>query len=135
MTKRRRNLLTGLAVIAFLALLARDLLRHPGPTDMQGGFEEIGFVRNEQNKGGIIRIYAFSVADTANADYLGCGELLPYNDYSSMTRAYFFEPDSSADLSVLSIRLEPPHFDTVKFRPVAVYYKGEDGVGKVKKFN
>lgn len=132
MIRQRRNLLIGSAIIGFLALLSRDLLRQPGPSDMRGGFEEIAFVRNEQNKGGIIRIYAFSVADTTGADYMGCGELLPHNDYSSMTRAYFFEEGPSA---ALSLGLEPPHFDTVKFRPVAVYCKGEDGIGRVKKFN
>lgn len=130
MVKRYRKLLIGIATVAFIALLVRDILRHPGPSDLNGGFEEIAFVRNEQNQGSIIRIYTFRVADTVGADYMGCGELLPHNEYGSMTKAYFFEPGAPAPMS---IQLELPHFDTVKFRPVAVYYKGKDGVGRVKK--
>lgn len=130
MVRRYRKLLIGLAVVAFITLLIQDLLRHRGPADLKGGFEEIAFVRNEQNKGGIVRIYAFRVTDTVGADYMGCGELLPHNDYGSITEAYFFESGASAPMS---IQLEPPHFDTLQFRPVAVYTKGEDGVGRVKR--
>lgn len=130
LVKRQRKLLIGLAIVAFVAFLVLDLLRHPGPADLNGGFRKIAFVRNEQNKAGIIRIYGFSVTDTVGADYMGCGELLPHSDYGSITKAYFFESGLSAPVS---IRLEPPHFDTVKFRAVAVYSKGEDGVGRVKK--
>lgn len=130
MVKRYRKLLIGLAVAVFGALLVQDFLQRRGPADLKGGFEEIAFARNEQNKGGIVRIYAFSVADTIDADYLGCGELLPHNDYGSMTKAYFFEVGKPAPQS---LRLEPPHFDTAQFHPVAVYIKDKDGVGNVSK--
>src|SRR5690606_2557923 len=128
MARRYRKWLIGVAIIAFVSLFFVDLLRQPGPADLTGGFEELAFVRNEQNKGGIIRIYAFRVADTADADYMGCGELLPHNDYGSMTTAYFFAAGAPAPAS---LRLEPPHFATSRFRPVAVYQKGEDGLGRV----
>src|SRR5690606_7044262 len=104
-------------------LLVQDFMQRRGPADLKGGFEEIAFVRNEQNKGGIVRIYAFSVADTTGADYRGCGELLPYNDYGSITKAYFFQADKAAPTS---LQLEPPHFDTTRFHPVAVYLKNAD---------
>jgi|SRR5690606_20624537 hypothetical protein len=130
MNKRYRRGVIGLILIAFIALLAQDLLRHRGPTNLKGGFEEIAFVRNEQNKGGIVRIYAFRVTDTLGADYMGCGELLPHNDYGSVTTVYFFQSGTPAPSS---LQLEPPHFDTLKFRPIAVYTKGKDGVGRVKK--
>ena len=129
MVRRYRKWLIGLVVVAFVAFVVWDLLSTRGPGDLVGGFEEIAFVRNEQNKGGIVRIYAFRVADTAGADYMGCGNLLPHNDYGSRTTVYFFESDRPAPTS---LQLEPPHFDTVQFRPVAVYHKGDDGVGTVK---
>ncbi len=128
MVKRYRTLLIGLVVAVFGALLVHDFLQRRGPADLKGGFEEIAFARNEQNKGGIVRIYAFSVADTTDADYLGCGELLPHNDYGSTTKAYFFQAGKAAPTS---LQLEPPHFDTVRFHPVAVYLKSTDGVGNV----
>ncbi|MEC3878010.1 hypothetical protein [Parapedobacter sp. 10938] len=129
MVKRYRMLLIGLVIAVFGTLLVQDFLQRRGAADLKGGFEEIAFARNEQNKGGIVRIYAFSVADTVDADYQGCGELLPHNDYGSVTKAYFFQ---AGQATPQSLRLEPPHFDTVRFHPVAVYLKGKDGVGNVE---
>lgn len=132
MVKRYRKLLIILAVVVFGTLLVQDFLQRRGPADLRGGFEKIAFARNEQNKGGIVRIYAFRVADTTDADYQGCGELLPHNDYGSMTKAYFF---AAGEAAPQSLRLEPPHFDTVQFRPTAVYLKGKDGIGRVTEFH
>lgn len=121
-------MLIGLAAIVLAALAVWDVLQSHGPADVEGGFEEVAFARNEQNKGGIVRIYAFSVTDTISADYFGCGERLPHNDYGSLTKAFFFVSDKPVPPT---IELEPPHFDTLRFHPVAVYVKGKDGVGKV----
>lgn len=129
MIKRYRKWIIGLVVLAFIAVFVWDTVRQPGPADLRGGFEEIAFVRNEQNKGGIVRVYAFRVADTVGANYLGCGELLPHNDYGSTTTAYFFAAGAPMPSS---LQLEAPHFDTVQFRPMAVYRKAEDGVGRVE---
>lgn len=132
MMRRYRNLLVGFGVVVFIALVGRDLLRQRGPSDLKGGFEERAFARNEQNKGGILRVYAFSVGDTSEADYLGCGELLPHNAYGSTTTAFFF---ASGKPAPQSIQLEPPHFDTLQFTPVAVYIKGPDGLGSVTRLD
>lgn len=130
MVKRSRKWLIGLAVGVFCGLSVWEIFSNRGAGDLVGGFVEVAFVRNEQNKGGIIRIYAFSVSDTIDADYSGCGELLPHNQYGSVTTAYFFASRKPVpDL----LRLEPPHFDTTLYKPVAVYYRGEDGVGAVLK--
>lgn len=132
MVKRYRKWLLGLIIAVLCGLSVWDLLGNRGPGDLIGGFEEVAFVRNEQNKGGIIRVYAFSVADTIGADYIGCGNLLPHNDYGSITTAYFFE--SGKPIPDL-LDLEPPHFDTTRYQPVAVYNKGDDGVGKLHKIS
>src|SRR5690606_5995859 len=131
MVRRYRKLIIGAVVVLFGALLLQDFMQRRGPADLKGGFEEIAFARNEQNKGGIVRIYAFSVADTSDADYLGCGELLPHNAYGSMTKVYFFQAGKAVPKS---IQLESPHFDTAHFHPVAVYLKSTDGVGKVSTY-
>lgn len=115
----------------FVALLMVDAFRRPGLSDLKGGFEEISFIRNEQNKGGIIRIYAFVVADTTDAAYMACGELLPHNEYGSSTEAYFFAAGTPAPKS---LSLAHPHFDTLQFRPVAMYSKGADGAPRVIHF-
>ncbi len=132
MIRKYRKLLIALLVVVFAALVVRDLVQHRGPADLVGGFQEIAFARNEQNKGGIVRIYVFSVKDTTAADYEGCGALLPHNDYGSVTKAFFFAVDQFAPPSV---QLDPPHFDTVQFHPVAVYVKGKDGVGAVTRLD
>lgn len=131
MFKRYRTLLICLVIVVLGILLVQDFLQQRGPADLKGGFEEIAFVRNEQNKGGIVRVYAFRVTDTTDADYLGCGELLPHNDYGSVTKAYFF---LAGDATPESLLLEPPHFDTTRFHPVAVYLKNKDGIGNVSKY-
>lgn len=133
MRKRYRNWLIGLAIGAFIALVMQDLFNNPGPGDLPGGFEELAFVRNEQNKGGIVRIYAFRVSDTAGADYQGCGDLLPHNEYGSVTKVYFFDKNAASTSASAppKLQLDPPHFDTSQFHPVATYIKGEDGVGRV----
>jgi len=128
MIRKYRTLLIGLVVIVFAAFVVGDLLQHRGPADLKGGFREIAFARNEQNKGGIVRIYAFSVEDPTDADYLGCGELLPHNDYGSLTKAFFF---AAGTPTPDELTLEPPHFDTLQYHPVAVYIKGKDGTGSV----
>src|SRR5690606_17504927 len=115
----------------FIAFVLKDLMSNRGPADLQGGFEEIAFVRNEQNKGGIVRIYAFHVSDTVGADYQGCGDLLPHNEYGSLTKVFYFHKGTPAPTS---LRLESPHFDTLQFHPVAAYTKGEDGVGRVSTY-
>lgn len=128
MRTSNRRIVYGVVISVIIILVVWDVLRNPGPEDLQGDFTEIAFVRNEQNKGGIVRIYAFYVGDTVGADYQGCGDLLPHNDYGSMTKVYFFKKGQPVPES---LRLEPPHFDTLRYRPVALYTKGEDGVGRV----
>lgn len=132
MVGRYRKLLIGLAVAAFTTSVVYDLLRQRSPADLKGGFKEIAFARNEQNKGGIMRVYAFSVADIVDADFMGCGDLLPHNDYGSVTKAFFFASDKPAPPT---IQLESPHFDVGQFHPVAVYLKDKDGIANVARFD
>ena len=109
--------------------ILRDTLLQPSIRDVAGDFEEVAFVRNEQNKGGIVRIYAFTVSDTIHADYLACGNLLPHNEYGSVTMAYFFETGKPAPTKLL---LDSPHFDTDRFHATALYVKNEKGVATVR---
>ncbi len=129
--RQGRSLLLALAAAAGAALLLVDILTQRGVSDVAGGFEEIAFVRNEQNKGGIVRIYAFTVSDTAAADYLACGNLLPHNDYGSTTVAYFFEKGKPAPDR---LKLDSPHVDADRYRAIARYAKDERGVATVTRF-
>jgi hypothetical protein len=116
----------GLLILALLAMLiVYDSLRQPGIAELPGVFEQKAFVRNEQNKGGIVRIYIIQVQEPQKADYEACMDRLPYNEYGSSTTAYFFGPKDSIPLD---IQLEAPHFDRQRFPPLAVYIKDENGL-------
>lgn len=128
MTKQNRKWVFTIIIVGIAALIIQDTLNQTGPKDLPGGFEEVAFTRNEQNKGGIIRIYAFTVEDPSIADYQDCGDLMPHNDYASLTKVYFFQKGQPAPTT---LDLEPPHFDRQQYQPIAAYLKGEDGLGWV----
>lgn len=128
MKRRYRLSLLLLVLVLSGVFILRDILLQPGIHNVPGGFEERSFVRNEQNKGGIVRLYAFTVSDTAHADYLACGNLLPHNAYGSTTTAYFFEQGKPTPEK---LKLDTPHFDASRFRAIAVYVKNEKGVATV----
>lgn len=130
MKKRVLKWLFALPLIIIIAFMLRDTFTQEGITDLAGGFEEVAFVRNEQNKGGIIRIYAFTVTDSTNADYLACGNLLPHNEYGSTTKAYFFLSDTPFP-TVLN--LDTPHFDLKRYHPIAHYVRNEQTTATVRK--
>ena len=128
MKGRYRLWLLLLPLVLITVFILWDTLQQPGIRDVVGGFEEVAFVRNEQNKGGIVRIYAFTVSDTTHADYLACGNLLPHNEYGSTTTAYFFEKGKSAPNE---LQLDSPHFDTSRFHAIARYIRNEKGAATV----
>lgn len=106
--------------IALLLVLGYTLYRsfsQPGIDDLKGGFEEVAFVRNDQNKGGIVRIYAVSVADPSNAEYEACADLFPVNDYNSTTRIYFFDKKEPYPTT---LSLEAPYYDDEQFHAIHI---------------
>lgn len=129
MKKIPRKWLFAIPLIFLAAIILRDVFFQPGISELEGGFKEVAFVRNEQNKGGIVRIYAFTVADSASANYLACGDMLPHNEYGSSTTAYFF---LSNDPFPTTLQLDVPHFDIGQFHPVARYVRNEQGIATVQ---
>jgi len=94
-----------------------DAYSQPSIEDLPGGFEEVAFVRNENNKGGIIRIYAVTVKDQLNAQYDKCADLFPVNDYGSVTKIYFFDKSKPYPTS---LQLEDPHYDNSKYEAINI---------------
>ena len=87
-------------VIIFVILLAAawmiwDAVKQPGVQDLKGDFKELVFVRNEQNTGPVVRIYAVSVNDTLWQEMEKYGRLMPHTKYG-LTRVYFFKANSPA---------------------------------------
>ncbi|HLQ99036.1 MAG TPA: hypothetical protein VK102_01575 [Sphingobacterium sp.] len=104
-------------LILVLVYFIYDGFTQKGLKDVPGGFKEEAFVRNEQNKGGIIRIYAVSVADIQNAQYDEAADLFPVNDYASTTTVYFFDKNNGYPSE---LTLEPPHFDTTAYKAISI---------------
>lgn len=117
MKKSKKVWLVAIPLILILSYLIWDSYSQPTINDIPGEFEEVAFVRNEQNKGGIVRIYAVTVGDIANADFDACADLFPTNDYNSVTRIFFFDK-SKAFPTTLS--LESPFYDTTQYAAINI---------------
>jgi len=86
--KNKRALLWGFVVIA-LALMLWNVLSQPGTADLKGNFKEAAFIRNDQNTGPVIRVYAVTLSDTLWKQMNDYGNFMPYNKYGN-TKVYFF---------------------------------------------
>lgn len=107
----------AIVLVGFLILLIREFLSLPSAEKIPGAFNQTAFIRNENNMGSIISLYAFSTGDTTKADYIALGNLMPHNKSGGITTVYFFDNNQSP----AAISLDPPHFDTTVYKPLAIY--------------
>ncbi len=105
------------ALVLILLYAVWDSYSQPGIESLPGQFEEVAFVRNDQNKGGIIRVYAVTVGDIEKADYQACAELFPVNDFNSTTKVYFFDKHQPYPTT---LDIEPPHYDTKQYQAINI---------------
>lgn len=117
MKNSKKVWLLAIPLILILGYMIWDAYSQPSMKDIPGDFEEVAFVRNEQNKGGIERIYAVTVGDIANAKYEACAELFPTNDFNSVTRVFFFNKKKPYPTE---LSLDPPHYDTTKYEAINI---------------
>lgn len=110
----------GAALVLLVGYFVWDSYSQPDISSIKGRFEEVAFVRNEQNKGGIIRIYAVTVQDVYDANYEACAETFPVNDFGSYTKIYFFDKSKPYPTE---LSIEEPHFDTNAFQAVRIIKK------------
>jgi hypothetical protein len=86
--RNKKAILWSIVVIA-LGLILWTVFTQPGPADLKGNFKEVAFIRNEQNTGPVIRVYAVVVSDTLWKEMIDYGNFMPYNKYGNTT-VYFF---------------------------------------------
>ncbi len=86
--RNKKAILWAIVVIA-LGLVLWNVFTQPGPADLKGNFKEVAFIRNEQNTGPVIRVYAVTLSDTLWKEMINYGNFMPYNKYGN-TRVYFF---------------------------------------------
>ncbi len=124
--KNKKNYII-LAVILLIAVMIWNVASEPGIKDLAGNFKEVAFIRNEQNSGPVIRIYAVTVKGEPWAEMQQYGNYMPHTKYGT-TRIYFFRENKPypANLS-----LEEPHISPeMEENCLAIYEK--DGMSQVK---
>jgi hypothetical protein len=78
--------------VLVVGLIFYSLFKSENINSLDGGFEELAFVRNENNTGPINRVYAFSVRDTLWLEMQKHTDLLPHTKYGT-TKVYYFLHD------------------------------------------
>ena len=86
---KTKRVVLGAVVIIALVLVLWNVFTQPGPADLKGNFRQVAFIRNEQNTGPVMRVYAVTVTDTLWKEMTDYGNFMPYNKYGN-TRVYFF---------------------------------------------
>jgi hypothetical protein len=77
-----------LSVLIIIAIIW-NAITEPGIKDLKSNFKEIAFIRNEQNTGPVIRIYAVSLNSEDWKEMEQYGNYMPHTKYGT-TRIYFF---------------------------------------------
>lgn len=127
MAKRTYQILVFLLIAAAL-VFGYEIFFKSTDDGLQGGFERIAYVRNENNMGGTLSYYAYTVQDTANADYDRLADRLPHNKHYAITTIFFFDKQDSLPTT---LTVAPPHFDTLRYRPLATYIIHPSGNGEL----
>jgi hypothetical protein len=112
----------------FAAIMVYQYLQLDNSSDLKGGFERVSYVRNENNQGGIYQYYAYTVKDSADAEYLKMVEMLPLSGKTGLTTVYFFDKKG---LYPSELKLSSPHFDPI-FVPIKVFERDKVGVREVE---
>jgi hypothetical protein len=81
--------LIGAVVLIILFQIVSSSLSQPGLQQFEGKYEEIGFYRNENNTGPVLRIYAVRVLDSDSAWMKDFADAQPHTKYGK-TLVFFF---------------------------------------------
>lgn len=127
MAKKTYKILVFILIVAAL-VFGYEVYYGAGNDDVNGGFERVAYIRNENNMGGTLSYYAYTVADHKNADFEALANRLPHNKHYAVTTVFFFDKGHPAP-STLSVA--PPHFDTVRYHPIATYIIHPSGNGEL----
>lgn len=115
-----------IGILVLMALIIYSMFSQENIHDLQGDFQEVAYTRNENNTGPIIRIYAFTVADTIWTAMQQHTDLLPHTKYGT-TEAYYFLSKENAPQKM---NLKEPKFHP-KFEPFCIAKVVKDGMGNI----
>jgi hypothetical protein len=95
--------------IAFLILyILKETFSQPGMERFEGKYELIDQIRNENNTGPIIRVYAVKALDLDPTWMRAFADAQPHTKYGK-TIVFFFAPET--DLNFVQISLKSPYLD------------------------
>lgn len=86
--KKYKVYILVVSVLIIIAIIW-NTITEPGIKDLKSDFKEIAFIRNEQNTGPVIRIYAVSMKTENWEEMERYGNYMPHTKYGT-TKIYFF---------------------------------------------
>lgn len=113
-------------IFALAAIITFNLVMQPGIKDLEGGFVERVFIRNEQNDGPIIRIYAVTVAGEYWQQMQDYGNYMPHTKYGT-TKVFFFDANKPFPSKM---ELTEPHFSP-EFKNSCLGLYEKDGMSQL----
>lgn len=127
MTIKRTNIILLLGAAIVLAFILKDTFTQSGVEELKGGFEVVAKYRNPNNTGPVQQLYTVTVNDTAQAQLLAYGNLMPHHKYGT-TKVYFFPKGTSVPHSLSPGKV---NFDA-KFNPSCFALYEKDAMGQVE---
>ncbi|GAA0880703.1 hypothetical protein GCM10009119_36730 [Algoriphagus jejuensis] len=91
--------LLGFIVLILLVQIVRSSFSNPGTKAFEGKFEELGFYRNENNTGPVLRVYAIRALDTDIQWMREFADAQPHTKYGR-TLVFFFTSDIDEKVSL-----------------------------------
>ena len=119
-----------LITLVIIAAMIWNVATERGIKDLKGNFREVAFIRNEQNTGPVIRIYAVTVEEMHWEDMEQYGNYMPHTKYGN-TKIYFFDAGKAypTKLTLGEENIE----EIFKKNYIAIYEK--DGMGQVRMYS
>lgn len=94
-------------MLILLIQIVRSSFSNPGMQAFEGKYEELGFYRNENNTGPVVRVYAIRALDADTEWMRNFAEAQPHTKYGR-TLVFFF---SSELKDKVSLSPQEPFFD------------------------
>lgn len=118
--------------VATVFYITSETLTQPGLERFEGNINELGFYRNENNTGPVLRVYAAEVLDADLASMKEYGDAMPHTKYGK-TIVFFLKENQNSSVDINS---NPPYLSVeLQELVIATYSKSPMGeAGIVERF-
>ena len=119
------------ASVLIVSAIVWNTITEPGIKDLKSEFKEVAFIRNEQNTGPVIRIYAVSLKTENWEEMEQYGNYMPHTKYGT-TRIYFFlnNSDIPEELNFGDVNIP----ERYKKNCIAIYEKDGMSQSSIRKY-